>query len=137
MEGTTQKEEEEQWFTILVPVFFFAKRLLFVSILVTLNAYLWVQVALLSFMTTASVIFVLWYMPLESKKANLVEVMNDCTVLLLTYHLWCFTDFVGEPETRHELGFVFIGTSLSNILVHLLLMLSQTVYHLKLRCKRY
>ena len=31
-----------KWYLILVPVFFFLKRLLFVSILITANDYLWV-----------------------------------------------------------------------------------------------
>ena len=121
---------------IFVPVLFFAKRLLFVSILVAANGYLWVQVALLTLMATATVIYTLWYMPLDSRKANLVEVLNECTLLLLTYHLWCFADIVGEPDTRHQLGFFFIATTQGNIAIHLVLMIIETIHQLKLRIRR-
>ena len=76
-------------------------------------------------------------MPMESRQENLFEVFNDCTLLLLTYHLWCFTDIVGEPETRYELGYVFIGASLGNISVHFVLMLLETFIRTKLACKKY
>ena len=78
----------------------------------------------------------LWYMPFETMKANLMEVMNDYTILALTYHLWCFTDIVWKPETRHELGFVFIGIVFTNIFVHIVFMLRETCIRAKLICKR-
>ena len=134
LEGTNHKSQKS--YIILVPVLFFFKRLLFVSTLVIANANLWVQIALLTLVTTASVIFTMWYMPLEPKRANHMEVMNDCTIMLLTYHLWCFTDIVGEPKTRHNLGYAFIGVSLSNIIVHMSFMVGETVHNIKLRCKR-
>ena len=65
-------------------------------------------------------------MPMESRVANLFEFFNDCTLLLLTYHLWCFTDIVGEPETRYQLGYIFIGVSLGNICVHFVAMVIVT-----------
>ena len=140
LDGTTFERKSSNVISkghlILVPVFFFTKRLLFVSILIFANSYLWVQVSLLNAMAIATIIFTLWFMPLDSKGANYIEVLNEVTLLLLTYHLWCFTDFVGEPETRNYLGFAFIATTQSNILVHLILMIIETVHHLKLRCKR-
>ena len=96
------------------------------------HEYLWVQVALLNFTALTTAIFTLWYMPMESRVANLFEIFNDCTLLLLTYHLWCFTDIVGEPETRYELGYVFIGVSLGNISVHLVFMLLAIIIRAKL-----
>ena len=134
LEGTNH--EKSQSSIIFVPVLFFFKRLLFVSILVTANANLWVQVSLLTFATIASVIFTMWCMPLAPKRANHMEVMNDCTIMLLTYHLWCFTDIVGEPMTRHNLGYTFIAVSLSNIMVHMAFMIGETAHNVKLRCKR-
>ena len=80
---------------IFVPIFFFIKRLIFVSFLVVANAYLWVQVATLNFIALASIMFILWFKPMETKKANMTEVFNDYTLLVLTYFLWCFTDIIG------------------------------------------
>ena len=107
MEGTKsasegqEEEEAKRCYLIFVPILFFTKRLVFVSFLIVANEYLWVQVATLNFLALASIIYVLWFRPMESRQANLIEVFNDYTLLLLTYLLWCFTDIIGEPETRY------------------------------------
>ena len=131
------RARNDNWKNILVPVYFFTKRLLFVSILITATSFLWIQVALLNFTTLASLNYTLGYKPFNSIKANALEVFNDCTVLVLTYHLWCFTDMVKEPETRHGLGYVFIAVCFVNIGVHIINMLSETIHKAKLSYKRY
>ena len=80
--------------------------------------------------------YVLWYMPLESTRANLFEVFNDVTLLLLTYLLWCFTDLIAEPETRNELGFVFIAIALGNVALHLITMVLESLCGIKEKCKQ-
>ena len=75
-------------------------------------------------------------MPLESRQANLFEVINDCTLLLLTYHLWLFTDVVGEPETRHLIGFAFMAVCLGNVTIHLVTMMVTTGVTVKLSCRK-
>ena len=75
--------------------------------------------------------------PLDSLKANLLEIFNDVTLLFLIYLLWSFTDMIVKPESCHEFGFFFIGVSLGNIGVHLLLMLVQSIVGIRLKCKRY
>ena len=86
---------------IMVPIFFFAKRLCLVLILLGAGSYLWVQIAMLNSMALTSIMYIMWFMPFENKSMNYIEVMNEVTLLLLTYSLWCFTDFVQEAETRH------------------------------------
>ena len=103
------------------------------SFLVVANRYLWVQVATLNFLALASIIFLLWFRPLES--TNLVEVFNECTLLVLTYFLWCFTDIIGDPVTRYELGFVFIAIALANVAYHLISMIIDTLIKCRLKCK--
>ena len=44
---------------------------------------------------------------------------------------------IKEPESRHELGFFFIGVSLGNIGVQLVLMLIQSIVDVRLKCKNY
>ena len=138
LDGVDYEKERKDGngFLIVVPVFFFTKRLIFVSILVLASEYLWVQVAALNFTALATVSFTLWYMPLESRQANLFDFFNDSTLLVLTYHLWCFTDIVGEAETRYLLGFWFIGASLGNIAVHLSFMIAYTISVMKQSCRK-
>ena len=85
---------------ILVPIFYFTKRLIFTLILIVTKDYLWVQVFTMTFMTLSSASYILYYKPLDSPKANMIEVFNDCTVLTLIYLILCFTDIVEKPETR-------------------------------------
>ena len=80
--------------------------------------------------------FTLWYRPLASRQANMLEVYNDYTLLLLTYLLWCFTDIIGEVETRHALGFLFIAVTLSNVAVHVIFMVCGSIFNLKEKCKK-
>ena len=135
LEGANYGQDQTKRHLIFLPVIFFLKRLAFVLVLVLAREYLWVQVALLNFTALTTATFTLWYMPMQSKMANLFEFFNDCTLLLLTYHLWCFTDIVGEPETRYELGYVFTGVSLGNVSVHLVTMLLETFIRAKLALK--
>ena len=53
----------------------------------------------------------------------MIQVFNDCTLLLLTYTLWGFMDAIDDPELAYEIGFVFIAIDLANIAVHFYLML--------------
>ena len=75
--------------------------------------------------------------PLNSLKANLLEIFNDTTLLFLIYLLWSFTDMVVEPESRYELEFFFIGVILLNISVQIVLMLIHSFVVVRLKCKKY
>ena len=68
--------------------------------------------------------------------ANIVETINDWTLLALTYMLWCFTDMVGEPETRYDIGYAYIIMSLANIVLQLITMIYESSMRVKLSCKR-
>lgn len=82
------------------------------------------------------IIVLLWFRPLDSPFAINMEVFNECTMIVLTYGLICFTDFVPEAETRHLVGYAYMGTSLFNIAVHLLFLLCSTCGNCKQWCKR-
>ena len=122
LEGAKFGRSESRWYIILLPVFFFVKRLILIAILIFASHCIWVQIALLNSMALATIIFTLWYMPWESRQDNYLEAFNEATILLLTYHLWSFANIVREPETLYDIGYVFVGATLANILVHLVLM---------------
>lgn len=92
--------------------------------------------ASLNAMALGSMIFTAWYMSFESRKANKFEVFNDGTTLVITYHLWCFTDFLDEPETRSLLGWSLIGVLVANIATHLVSMIVSQYYIAKVSCRR-
>ena len=122
LEGSRYGRFKSRWFIILIPVYFFMKRLILIAILIFASDCIWVQIALLNSMALATIIFTLWYMPWESRRDNYLEAFNEFTVLLLTYHLWSFANIVREPETIYDIGYVFIGVTLGNMFVHFVLM---------------
>ena len=68
------------------------------------------------------IIFTLHYRPMNSPKDNIFETFNESTLLVITYHLWSFTQMVQEAETRYELGYAFIGVTLGHVAVHFVFM---------------
>ena len=134
--GTDIKNFEQKKNLLFFPVIFFLRRIMFVTIVVSVRSVFWVQVASLNFMALGIIIFVMWSRPLETKQLNFFETFNECTLLVMTYHLWCFSDFVKEPETRNKLGFVFISVSLGNIAVHLITIMISAIKKCRTSCRR-
>jgi hypothetical protein len=52
-----------------------------------------------------------------------MEIFNEFCLLLSTYFLFLFTDFVPSPTTRYTLGWAFIGLQIANIGVNWLCLL--------------
>ena len=71
----------------------------------------------------AMVIYLQWHQPYEQKAKTRIETFNEVTLIILTYFLFCFTDFVPEAETRNGLGIYYGGVTLLNIVVHMFIML--------------
>ncbi len=78
----------------------------------------------------------MWHMPLESPFAACMEVMNECTIIFLTYGQLCFTDFVPEEDTRSVIGYVYMGVSIANILVHLIFLVLASSHKVKLMFRK-
>ena len=81
-------------------------------------------------------IYLQWFRPLESDFANNIETFNEVTTLVLTYFLFCFSDFVPDPETRGALGIQYNNTTFLNIAVHLYIMLRGSFVAVRLSCRK-
>ena len=73
----------------------------------------------------------LYYQPFEEVKIFRLEVMNELTNIILLYHLFFFTDFVGDAEVRYQIGWSFIAVTAGNMFVHFTLMVINMVCDLK------
>ena len=60
--------------------------------------------------------------PFKTKLANWTEICQELFVLLILYHLFIFTDMVGDVETRYNAGFGIIGLTLLSIVINSLLL---------------
>lgn len=72
--------------------------------------------------TLAVVILLGLAQPLESPYDNRIEMFDSVTVLLLSYCLFCFTDFVPDPNMRYQIGFWMILMTCQNIFINIYLM---------------
>ena len=58
--------------------------------------------------------------------------MNECTIMLLSYILMCFTDYVPKAETRSELGVSYMSVSLGASGIHLIILVVTNIKYVKL-----
>mmetsp|Transcript_169 Transcript_169/g.310 ORF Transcript_169/g.310 Transcript_169/m.310 type:complete len:94 (-) Transcript_169:185-466(-) len=64
---------------------------------------------------------------MSSRFANWVETTNELTTLLILYMLMLFTDFVGEPEERGDLGIAYISIIIAFAIAHGIILLVSTI----------
>ena len=119
------------------PVFFFGRRLIFALSAVYLEKFLWAQLAIQMIISVFMVIYLRTYKIMDSTFSNKMEVLNECTVIVLVYFLMLFTDFVPSPETRNEIGRVYVIVNILHMGVHFVFLFLATCYKLKLLCKKY
>ena len=79
------------------------------------------------------------FAPHFAKKKLLIEGFNEVIVIILSYHLFCFTFFVQDLTAQYHVGTSFVFFFLVVIFVNLCFMINN-VYHRcvsKKRKKRY
>ena len=136
VEGTNRKKTFNKRSIPVNLGFFFGRRMAFIASVILLEDLLWAQLAIHINISVFMIIFLLTYWPFESFFAVRMAVMDECTILVLSYFLLCFTDFVPEAETRSEIGHFYVAVVLVNVLVHFIFLLLDIGSKSKLRCKR-
>lgn len=98
---------ESSKIAIIWPIFFCIRRAIFaIAVVFTKNPVL--QLMAFTYPTLAVVIIIGLIQPLESPFANKVEMYDSVTVLFLSYCLFCFTEFIPDPNIRYQIGYVMI-----------------------------
>lgn len=136
LEGTRVDVTTPPKSILAYPAIFFARRIIFALSAVYLGHFLWAQ--LLIQMTIVLIVagYLGAYKPLDSPFANRIEIMNECTILVLTYGQMHFTDYVPEPETREIFGYIYIVVVLANTTVHFVILTRDSCIKGKFACKR-
>jgi hypothetical protein len=62
----------------------------------------------MNFTTLASMILVGTQEPLAEKIKNSMDLFNEFIVLVINYHLLCFTNFLSDPDMREYVGYSMI-----------------------------
>ena len=72
------------------------------------NKYLIIDIYIDFFSTLYVIKFFFDHSPMSSSLLNGSELFNDCSLLLITYSMFLFTDFIPDVELRYSLGMYFI-----------------------------
>jgi len=79
--------------------------------------------------------------PYNTVSANRMDLLNESFVLLTTYHLYSFTDFMTDIDTRNYMGISLIVVTVTSILVNIGIVvistLSLSLRKLKLQYLKY
>ena len=56
-----------------------------------------------------------------------MEFFNESTIMLCTYHLYLFTDFVPNPDSRYTMGYSLIVVTCINLLGNIIVLMGTTM----------
>ena len=113
------------------PIVFITRRALFCVAVIVTPEILWMQLAFQYLFSVFMVIYLTYFMPMECHFTNKIEIFNECTCILLMYHIMCFSDFVPEASTRSGLGVSFIVFIFMNVATHLFFMIKDNYFRIK------
>jgi len=89
------------------PMYLF-RRLLFVLIPTVLISHPAIQLQCLTFLNLFHMMFYAGNWPHASKQKCIMEMINEYCVMILTYHMFTFTAFVGDIEAQFLMGYSFV-----------------------------
>lgn len=106
----------------------FCYRRLFAAILVVVCADAqWAQVTLSVYINQMVVTGVGLSSPFKYRGERLLELFNEVNIMLCSYHLFLFTDFVPDPEVRSQIGVSMICFTSFNFVFNIGIMLFSTI----------
>ena len=73
---------------------------------------------------------------IDSKQAFLVEIINESTVLVVSYIMIGYSIHVGDAQTKHDIGEWHNRIVLTNIGINMLALIVSSVKSYILKCKR-
>ena len=65
-----------------------------------------------------------------------MDMMNECFIAILLYHIICFADFIKEDETRNIVGYSMIVVLMLNIAINFATVLTDAIKQLYQSCRK-
>lgn len=110
------------------PIIFWLRRYVVILTLTLLSAYKLQQIAIYQIATSVVIYYLSVARPQRSTFVRNQEIVNELMVMIATYPLYCFTDYVYDLDRRLESGWCLVGCILLNILFNMVLILIQAVF---------
>lgn len=106
---------------LLCTFFFVTRRLLLVFIAIQLDNLPAFQVMSFILLSELSIMYLIYFKPYEDPFTNNNEIFNEACVLLCSYQLFVFTDYVSDASVKKYTGYLMIGTILFNFGTNILI----------------
>lgn len=107
-------------FSILYQPIFLFRRITFVAIPCLLINFPALQLQIYTFMTSLYIIFLVNIDPHLDVVKKRIEIFNEFIILIISYHLFTFTNFVLDVDTQFQMGYSLVSfislTFMSNII---------------------
>ena len=108
---------------------FLIRRLVFSASCVFITDFATIQLQLYCLCSLFNIIILGYVRPFTAM--NHLELYNECTILVISYHLFTFTDFVDNESDRDGIGYSLVAITCLNIFVNFIIMLYQSFFLLK------
>lgn len=106
---------------------FLARRTIFVAIPTILYFCTSFQIQTLMVLNSLYIMFYAGQLPHWEKKRGKLECFNEFMIIVMSYHMICFSEFNLEVDSRFVMGYSFIAFVLLIILVNLIYMIHDSV----------
>ena len=110
--------------SLFVPISFMLRRMIFCLTMIFWIDFFWGQVAIQMFISVLMVILLQWSNLFNSKLMKFTQTYNEVMSIFALYMFMCFSDFNGDPMTRSQCGWAFIGVVCLFAFVHIAILLS-------------
>ena len=104
LSGTKLNAKQKSKWNLLLPAFLFGRRISFTFAALLFDDFLWAQIVMMISFSIGILIFLVSAKPFESYFATKIEVFNEATLVMLSYGLMMFTDYVVDPMVRYAIG---------------------------------
>ena len=112
---------------LLCTFFFVVRRLLLVFVAILLKNHPAAQVMIFIMLSELSIMYLIYFKPYDDPFTNNNEIFNEACVLLSSYQLFVFTDFVSDALIKKYTGYLMIGTILINFGTNILIQIISAV----------
>ena len=106
-------------------VIFFVRRYFMILVITLLPNYRNTQIVCQLWSTLFMMSYISWVRPFEREGQNTLEIINEIIVLLASYHLFCFTEWIYDFERRWEIGWSLVMLIGLNVTINLTTQISR------------
>ena len=113
---------ETKW-QICANLIFMLRRASFALICFNLEQIPGVQIILINLINLASCIYYGGVQPFDTRLRRRIDLFNEYSILVITWHMMCYTGFVGSTDVQWLVGWSMILCICLNALVNIIIVL--------------